>query len=104
MSEDYSPYAKIKYPAETKPCVKGRDEWDALGNPFTKQVGGDHYQNFAIQPIKFIMENKLDFCTGNAIKYLCRHKAKNGVEDLRKARQYIDFLIAEYVDEGGSTT
>lgn len=32
-------------------------------------------------------------CTANAIKYLWRWKQKNGVEDLRKARWYIDRLI-----------
>jgi hypothetical protein len=33
------------------------------------------------------------FCTANAIKYLWRWKKKNGVEDLKKARWYIDHLI-----------
>lgn len=31
--------------------------------------------------------------TGNALKYICRWKNKNGVEDLKKARWYIDHLI-----------
>jgi len=34
-------------------------------------------------------------CTANAIKYLWRWKRKNGTEDLRKARWYLDRLIAE---------
>lgn len=33
-------------------------------------------------------------CTANAIKYLWRWKRKNGAEDLKKARWYIDRLIA----------
>ena len=33
------------------------------------------------------------FCTGNAIKYLCRWKKKNGIEDLRKAEWYLNRLI-----------
>ena len=33
------------------------------------------------------------FDTGNAIKYICRWKNKNGVEDLEKARWYIEHLI-----------
>lgn len=33
------------------------------------------------------------FCTGNAIKYICRWKSKNGVEDLKKAKWYIDRMI-----------
>ncbi|WP_102867870.1 DUF3310 domain-containing protein [Pseudovibrio exalbescens] len=57
------------------------------------QVGGSHYQNFQIQPIDFIMKNGLDFATGNVIKYVMRHTYKNGLEDLKKARHYIDRMI-----------
>ncbi len=38
-------------------------------------------------------------CTANAIKYICRWKNKNGVEDLKKAQWYINHLIAKL--EGG---
>ena len=54
-----------------------------------------HYTQ-TITPIDFILKNKLGFCDGNVIKYICRYKEKNGVEDLKKAKQYIDFLIDEY--------
>jgi hypothetical protein len=54
-----------------------------------------HYNQFKIQPITFIVENKLTFCQGNAIKYLLRHSEKNGVEDLEKAKVYIDYMIEE---------
>lgn len=33
------------------------------------------------------------YCTGNIIKYICRWPNKNGVEDLKKARWYLDKLI-----------
>lgn len=59
----------------------------------SRQVGGDHYAIMKIQPIEFILANELGFCEGNVIKYLCRYKRKNGLEDLKKARQYLDFLI-----------
>ena len=59
----------------------------------SKQVGGDHYAVMKIQPIEFILANELGFCEGNVIKYLCRYKRKNGLEDLKKARQYLDFFI-----------
>ena len=52
-----------------------------------------HYTQHKIEPIDFIIANNLDFCTGNVIKYLLRHKKKNGVQDLLKAQQYIDFII-----------
>ena len=57
------------------------------------QVGGSHYKNMVIQPVEFIEKNNLGFCAGNVIKYICRYKNKNGIEDLKKARHYIDLLI-----------
>ena len=60
---------------------------------FKRQEGGQHYRNLAIQPVEFIHRNGLGFCEGNAVKYLTRWRAKGGVEDLRKARHYIDLLI-----------
>ena len=58
-----------------------------------EQIGGTHYSDLAIEPIDFIIANNLGFCEGNVIKYISRWKAKNGIEDLKKARWYIDFLI-----------
>ncbi len=63
--------------------------------PTSTQIGGSHYQHFKIQPIEFILQNELDFPTGNVIKYVCRHGFKNGKEDLEKAKHYIDLLIHE---------
>lgn len=63
-----------------------------------RQEGGSHY-NMTIQPIEFIEKNGLGFSEGNIIKYVCRHKRKNGKEDLLKARHYIDLLIELYYDE-----
>ena len=57
------------------------------------QIGGNHYSEMAIQPIEFIHKNGLSFIQGNIIKYVCRYKAKNGREDLQKAKHYIDLLI-----------
>lgn len=63
------------------------------------QIGGSHYKDFKIQPIEFIMVNNLNFCQGNVIKYICRYNHKNGIEDLKKAKHYIDLLIQlEYED------
>jgi hypothetical protein len=57
------------------------------------QVGGQHYKDYAIQPVEFIHKNHIGFCEGNAIKYLCRWREKGGLQDLKKARHYIDLLI-----------
>lgn len=61
----------------------------------TEQVGGTHYKNKKIEPIDYIMANDLNFCEGNVVKYITRYKEKGGIEDLKKARQYIDFIIAK---------
>ena len=63
------------------------------------QIGGNHYQKMAIQPIDFIMANNLNFPEGNIVKYVSRHKDKGGLEDLKKARHYLDFLIEAYENE-----
>ena len=60
---------------------------------YKKQIGGSHYKDMVIQPSTFINENRLLFAEGNAIKYICRHNAKNGKEDLEKAKHYIDMII-----------
>ena len=60
---------------------------------YKKQIGGNHYSRFKVQPSKFINDNKLLFAEGNAIKYICRHSVKNGKEDLEKAKHYIDMII-----------
>lgn len=58
----------------------------------TEQVGGDHY-DLPIQPIEYILANDLGFVEGNIIKYVSRYKRKNGMQDLLKAKHYLDILI-----------
>jgi hypothetical protein len=57
------------------------------------QVGGSHYKTKGLQPWDAIIEWKMGFLDGNALKYLVRFRDKGGVEDLMKARHYIDKLI-----------
>lgn len=59
------------------------------------QVGGQHYKNKAMQPWDIIDAWGLDFYEGNVLKYLLRAKYKNGVEDLKKARHYLDKKIED---------
>ncbi len=63
-----------------------------MTNPLDKQVGGNHYKGFKIQPIEFIQANDLSYCQGNVIKYILRDKG-NRIEDLEKAKHYIDLMI-----------
>jgi len=62
--------------------------------PFDTQVGGSHYKDMAIQPTEYILKNNMGFAEGNVIKYVSRYKAKGGLQDLQKARHYLDMLIA----------
>ena len=57
------------------------------------QVGGTHYKDFAIQPVEYIHANKLGFCEGNVVKYITRHAAKNGADDIRKVIHYCQLLL-----------
>jgi hypothetical protein len=63
-------------------------------DPLTVQVGGGHYKNQAIQPIEYCMMNQLDACQSAVIKYITRFRFKNGIEDLEKAKHYIDIPIS----------
>jgi hypothetical protein len=78
--------------------VKQVEEKEAALEPVlpavdTRQVGGDHYTRLEIQPWEVIERNSMGFFDGNAVKYLMRYKAKGGVQDLEKARHYLDKLI-----------
>ena len=53
----------------------------------------NHYSKLSIEPWDFIYENRLDFFEGNVVKYICRCKEKGGIEDLQKARTYLERLI-----------
>ena len=64
-----------------------------MSNTNSTQHGGDHYKDKAIQVWDFIAANKLDYFQGNIVKYVCRHPDKGGLEDLKKARHYIDKII-----------
>lgn len=57
------------------------------------QIGGDHYKKMPIQPWDAIIAWKCGYLDGNVIKYVARYRSKGGVEDLRKARHYLDKLI-----------
>jgi hypothetical protein len=59
------------------------------------QIGGSHYKTMAIQPVEFIHKNNIGFIEGSVIKYVTRWRSKNGVEDLRKAKHFLEILIEQ---------
>ena len=62
----------------------------------SEQVGGDHYQKAALQPWDIFLAWGLDPWAANVVKYILRFPHKNGLEDLKKAKHYVDFLIEHY--------
>ena len=59
-----------------------------------------HYNNQGIEPIalmkaNFSKEEFAGFLQGNVLKYMLRYKDKNGLEDLKKAKTYLTWLIEE---------
>jgi len=67
--------------------------------PQDKQIGGSHYKNMVIQPFEFISKNELTFFQGNVIKYVCRYKQKNGIQDLEKIIHYCQLEILKLRDK-----
>ena len=63
-----------------------------------------HYANNKIQPIDYIVSNNLTYCEGNVVKYITRWRGKGGIEDLKKAKQYIDFIIEKEAVPKGTDT
>lgn len=58
------------------------------------QVAGNHYKQ-DVQPWNYIHRNGIGYLAGNIIKYVSRYKKKNGIEDLEKAKHYLEKLIEE---------
>ena len=67
--------------------------------PQDKQIGGNHYKDFRIQPYEFISKNNLSFFQGNVVKYVCRYLSKNKIEDLQKIIHYCELEILKLKDD-----
>jgi len=84
----------------------GISSWDYWCSPkiYSKQIfltediinKPPHYTKGWIQPIDYIISNKMDFCEWAIIKYITRYKHKNWLEDLQKAQFFINKLIKDY--------
>ena len=59
-----------------------------------RQVGGNHYKKHgALQHWDLVHHFGWSYFQGQIIKYVMRYKDKNGVQDLEKARHFLDKLI-----------
>ena len=97
-------------------CVKSRarkraetsgEEWcDGMNGTIDNVNHPPHYEG-KTECIDVMVQTQgveavMSFCLCNAFKYLFRHKRKNGIEDVRKARWYLDKYL-ELVDQNNST-
>ena len=60
-------------------------------------ISPDYYQKGNIEVTDFIIDQSMSFLEGNVVKYITRYKEKSGIEDLRKARWYLEKMIEEQV-------
>ena len=67
-------------------------ESKTLSKALDRQIGGNHYKELKIQPIKYIVENELGWCEGNIVKYITRWKQKGGLSDIDKVIHYAQLL------------
>lgn len=52
-----------------------------------------HYSRWAMEPVEFIAINNLNWWQANVTKYIMRYDEKDGLQDLYKARSYLDMAI-----------
>jgi hypothetical protein len=78
-------------------------EKEMAANANNIQHGGTHYKEKTVQPWDYIAANGLGYFEGNVVKYVSRWRDKGGVEDLRKARHYLDKLIELETRDVGKT-
>lgn len=91
VNEGPPPFDDARFAARSEQPAEYRS--DPPASPLQSQVGGIHYKGMKIQPIEYIHANGIPFAEGNVIKYVSRWRDKGGIDDLKKARHYIDLLI-----------
>jgi len=64
----------------------------------SNNISPSYYQKGSIEVTDYITSNEMSFIEGNIIKYVTRYKEKSGIQDLRKARWYLDKLIQTQMD------
>ena len=77
-----------------KQCLSySKKETTEINNPFDYQVDGSHYKKEGLMDVtEWCMRHDVPLAEFNVIKYTFRHKKKNGIIDLRKAKHYLEFI------------
>lgn len=70
-------------------------DWPAVppASALSTQEGGSHYKDKAIQPVEYCHANGIPFMEGSVIKYVTRHRSKNGAADIRKAIHFCQLIL-----------
>lgn len=87
-------FLKLEYEGKPLTIVDADDKFDIVDNP-------KHYTNKEIEPIDYMQDTLTPdgfegYCIGNVLKYVSRYQNKNGVQDLKKARWYLNRVIEYY--------
>jgi hypothetical protein len=65
-----------------------------------KQTGGNHYKDYAIQPIEYAQRNRLNALEANIVKYVTRHQDKGKALDIQKIIHCAQLILQlEYADK-----
>ena len=85
----------------TKKTILERAESCAYFKSYTDidKINPDYYTK-GIDCIDYIISHSMNYLEGNLVKYVTRYKFKNGLEDLLKAKWYLDRLIEITISEG----
>ena len=89
-------------PAPERADGKNIEAGESLLRANDRQEGGTHYKQFRYETWDVIVDWNLGYLDGNAVKYLSRWRLKGGIQDLKKARHYIDKLIETEEAKGES--
>lgn len=92
-SKEYQPLKEPFRIDESLPAQDTKQTMNELPEQSAKQIGGEHYKKCQIQPWDFVIANDLDYFQGSIIKYVTRWKDKGWIQDLHKAKHFLDKYI-----------
>ena len=78
---------------ELQAAVESRPLPPSTCSALGEQVAGQHYKGLAIQPAEYCQRNRLPYCESSVIRYVTRHRDKNGREDIEKAIHCLRLLL-----------
>ena len=90
---------QMKEPGESFNSCRARNGFDMVNHPSHYKAKNGMEVIDVIEAFTANLEGYEATHTGNVIKYICRWKEKNGLEDLKKAQWYLNRLIKN-IEEG----